>query len=68
MSKGIRPNETWVDIFGDRLDTYQAGEDVVLTIIRKGDDLIYDDHASVSLTPLQQRQLAARLGLWKLDH
>jgi hypothetical protein len=61
MARRIQPDETWVDIFGDRLDINQAGEDVVLCIIRKSDS-IDDDHACVSLGPLQQRQLRARLG------
>jgi hypothetical protein len=57
---GIQPDEEWVDIFGDRLDLRKAGDEIVLTIIRRGEGF-YNDHASVSLSPLQQRQLAARL-------
>lgn len=56
----IPPDWEWTDAFGDTMQFNRAGENVVLTVVRRRDGDDYD-HAYVSLNPAQQRALRAAL-------
>lgn len=56
----IPPDWEWTDAFGDTMQFNRAGENVVLTVVRRRDGDDYD-HACVSLNPAQQRALRAAL-------